>query len=156
MNDEVRNFYGNQLRVRACGLCMENNSLLLINHRGLYGHDFWAPPGGGIAFGEAATDALKREFFEETGLTISVHDFAFCCEVIKPPLHALELFFRVNRVDGDLRKGHDPETVAQIIEEVRFLSWSEIEALPPEHRHGILRKGGNFEEISSQTGFFKI
>lgn len=39
----------------------QNNEVLMIKERG----GFWSLPGGGIEHGEAETDALKRELFEE-------------------------------------------------------------------------------------------
>ena len=42
----VENF-GNKLRVRVCGICIENNKILMVNHHSLNkGDDFWGPPGG--------------------------------------------------------------------------------------------------------------
>src|SRR5579862_9492774 len=104
MENEVQTFYGNRLRVRACGLCVKNDSLLLVNHE-ISGRSFWAPPGGGIQFGETAAECLTREFKEETGLTINVKKFAFCCEFIKQPLHAIELFFEVVPINDNVITG---------------------------------------------------
>ncbi len=53
-------------------------NLLLIRHS--YGSDKWTLPGGGMARGEDALDAARREFSEETGARlaharlIAVHD----------------------------------------------------------------------------------
>jgi 8-oxo-dGTP diphosphatase len=97
MDQEITALYGKKVRVRVCGLCWEDNKLLLVNHRSLKPVNFWAPPGGGLEFGEKVENALKREFGEETGLEIAVTRFAFGCEYIQDPLHAIELFFHVKR-----------------------------------------------------------
>jgi 8-oxo-dGTP diphosphatase len=71
---------------------------------------------------------LKREFLEETGLTIHPKELLFVNEYFEHPLHAVELFFLVERISGELIKGTDPEMDSenQIIHEVRFVSFSEI------------------------------
>ncbi len=96
----------------------------MVNHNSLTAGDFWAPPGGGINFGERAKVCLQREFLEETGLTVEIGDFLFAAEFINPPLHAVELFFKVAFVSGDLIRGSDPEMKPeqQIIQDAKFLS----------------------------------
>ena len=110
MTDVVHQTFGNQLRVRICGVCVTENRILLVNHSNIGNGDFWAPPGGGMQFGESAEACLKREFLEETGLIVEMGDFLFACELINKPLHALELFFTVILTGGRLKKGFDPES----------------------------------------------
>src|SRR6478735_2451882 len=90
---EITQKYGNRVRLRACGLCWRGNALLMVNHKFLTSGDFWAPPGGGVEFGQPSQEALAREFKEETNVTIAAGSLLFTCEFIKPPLHAVELFF---------------------------------------------------------------
>ena len=149
--DEV---YGNMVRVRVCGVCWHNGSLLMVNHRGLLPGQFWAPPGGGIEFGESAEVSLQREFREETGLEVSINRFLFACEFIRDPLHALELFFDVSITGGRLQKGDDPEFPT--IDEVRFMLPSEITALSPSQRHGIFGRIPSPENLKILTGFYAI
>jgi 8-oxo-dGTP diphosphatase len=97
----AQRLYGNRIRVRACGICIENDRVLMIGHRAILGENtFWSPPGGGVEVGEMAEDALKREFLEETGLEISVGKLLLMNEFVKLPLHGIELFFVVKRVGG--------------------------------------------------------
>ncbi len=157
MENEVQSFYGNRLRLRACGICIKDNSILMVNHRGISKENFWAPPGGGIQFGEGAADCLHREFKEETGLLVEVKNFLFACEFIKTPLHAIELFFEVSSPNGSVKVGSDPEPGSpKIISEVRFLTWNEINALHPSEVHGIFKSLHDPSEIIGQRGFFKI
>src|SRR5688572_10993783 len=127
MESEITRIYGNRLRVRVCGICWDDDRLLLVNHK-MAGGDFWAPPGGGLEFGQHLSDALRREFKEETNLEIELGSFLFGCEFNKAPLHAIELFFEVNAIGGALKTGSDPEL--QLIKEVRFFTPSEIRSLP--------------------------
>ena len=153
MNPEIAEIYGNKVRLRVSGLCWRDDALLLVKHRMGNGH-LWAPPGGGIEFGEFIEDALKREFLEETGLEIAVGKFLFGCQFVKNPLHAIELFFQVVAVSGEIKIGHDPEL--QIIETAEFLSDAEIRSIPEATLHGILKKFGSRDSLRKLTGFYRI
>ena len=158
MDKSATRIYGNKVRTRVCGLCWEGGKLLMVNHAGLYRHDFWAPPGGGVEFGQPVSMNLAREFKEETGLKISVGEFQFACEFIQLPLHAIELFFAVTKIGGKLETGVDPEmgTEKQIIKRVRFLSVREIMELPARHRHGLFEVAETEEKIHDLRGYLKI
>ena len=148
--EETNQFYTNKLRVRVCGICVQNNALLLVCHRGLMnGRDFWAPPGGGLIFGESIRAGLKREFTEETGLEIKPGRFLFLNEFLQPPLHALELFFEVEQTGGTLTIGTDPDlpTDAQLITDVKFLTLPELKAIPLPEKHSILHELVNFDDL---------
>src|SRR5690606_24196085 len=109
--------YGNKVRIRVCGICWQNDRLLMVKHQ-MGDQVLWAPPGGGLEFGESIADALKREMREETGLDVVAGSFLFGCEFLQPPLHAVELFFEAGLKEGDLLNGNDPEL--PIISEVAF------------------------------------
>ena len=135
MNQNLINQYGNHLRVRVCGVCVQDGKILLINHAGLNeSNEFWSPPGGGLQFGEAIDECLKREFLEETNTVISVGKFLKIREFIQLPLHAIELYYEVKIESGNIETGFDPEMEEQIIKDIQWISLEEI-----------LRKGkGNF------------
>jgi 8-oxo-dGTP diphosphatase len=157
MSNSVQEIYKNRLRIRACGICINNNRVLLVNHLGLTKGDFWSPPGGGIQLGETAADCVVREFREETGLIVEVRDFLFACELIKEPLHAVELFFLVKETGGKLAKGIDPESGSnQIIADVRYLEWGEINALSKANLHGIFGLVEKVDKILDLRGYFKL
>jgi 8-oxo-dGTP diphosphatase len=155
---EIAKKYGNRVRLRACGLCWTEESLLMVNHNGLTNGDFWAPPGGGIEFGQSAADTLIREFQEETSIQIKPGRLLFTCEFLKPPLHAVELFFEAFYVQGIPVVGTDPESTHdnQIIKEVRYLNFHEIMSIPVMERHGIFRFVKTAEDLKKLTGFYRI
>ena len=148
----VENF-GNKLRVRVCGICIENDKILLVNHHSLNGSDdFWGPPGGGMDFGESAEKNLKREFIEETGLKIEIEKFMCVHEYLKPPLHAIELFFKVRRIGGTLNIGLDPELGKneQIIKDVKFIPFAEIKDFAKNNVHQL------FNHVHEISDFIKL
>ncbi len=158
MGNSIMSLYGNRLRARVCGICIKDAEILLINHQSLSESDFWAPPGGGISFGEKAEDCLVREFMEETGLSISVGQFLFACEFIHPPLHSIELFFEVSILGGALKMGIDPEMSEndQIIKDAKFVSLAEIKTMKPNSLHGLFKFGSSPDEVLGLRGYFKL
>jgi 8-oxo-dGTP diphosphatase len=142
--------FNDKLRVRVCGICLQNNALLLVRHHGLYAdRDYWVPPGGGLIFGESIKNCLKREFAEETCLEINVGRFLFLNEFLQPPLHALELFFEVELIGGELKQGTDPELgeKEQLIAEVVFKTLPELNNIPLNQKHSFLHELVNFDDI---------
>ena len=110
MSETVITHFGNKLRTRICGILIHENKLLMMKHKSINPSGyFYSPPGGGLEFGETMESCLKREFIEETGLTISVGDFLFVNEFLKKPLHAIEFFFEVKTLNTDFNLGSDPE-----------------------------------------------
>lgn len=129
----------------------------MVNHTGISSGDFWSPPGGGIQMSERAEDCLAREFNEEVGLSIEIGKFLFACEFIQPPLHAIELFFEVFSLNGELNLGSDPEPGSpSIIHAVKFMTWNEIEKLPADQRHGIFKLLDHPSKITTLNGYFKV
>jgi 8-oxo-dGTP diphosphatase len=158
MESHLLENYGNRLRIRVCGLCWKNDQLLVIDHKMGKNDTFWAPPGGGVEFGEHAEAALIREFAEEVSLTIEPIRFQFACELVKPPLHALELFFEVNPIYGKVKAGFDPESPEhlQLIKSARYMEFSSLMALNEDERHGIFRIVKNATEMKKLNGFYRI
>jgi 8-oxo-dGTP diphosphatase len=157
LNPTIANYVSNRIRVRVCGLLEMEGGLVLVNHTGLYGHDFWLPPGGGLEFGETTAECLKREFWEECGLKIEPGHFLFACSVINQPIHAIELFFSVKHVDGTIITGHDPERGSeQIISQVRIIPFKELDGIDRKILHPMFREITKTKEILSLKGFFEL
>ena len=147
-------FYGQRLRVRVFGLCRHDERLLLVRHRALL-HDgsFWEIPGGGVEFGESLAEAVAREFREETGLVVRVGELRFVAELLRPPLHAVELFFEVFPETYEAVLGHDPELEESTLQELAWLTWDEINAIAPEEKQAIFHQAGSLAELLSLRGF---
>lgn len=156
MEAEVEKIYGNRVRVRICGICIKDDKILLIHHKGVGEKgSLWAPPGGGLDFGEAAEQTLVREYKEETGLDIVVREFLFTNEFLAPPLHSIELFFRIEVTGGTMAKGKDPEMSdqRQIIQDLRYWHFDEIIQQDPLLFHSILRNVKNPSQLLGYRGF---
>ncbi|WP_439882384.1 NUDIX domain-containing protein [Pontibacter sp. MBLB2868] len=149
--------YAQNLRVRVCGVCIKNDKLLLVRHGHTLGNDaFWAPPGGGLLFGESMEQCLKREMLEETGLQVKVGRFLFVNEFLQKPLHAIEFFFEVQVAEGSLTTGTDPEAAPdqQLIEQVQWLTIKEILALPVKDKHRSLQYLISLDDLLGQDHYF--
>jgi len=118
------------IRNRACGLLIENNELLLAqielpdkNQR------FWTPPGGAVQFGENLKQAVKREFFEETGLQIRPQYLKYISEIQTSAIHAIEFYFICERIEGRISLGNDPEYTMdnQILKQLKFINMKDLQ-----------------------------
>lgn len=157
MKKEIHENFGGVLRTRVCGILIDENGVLMVRHQGLtsVGY-FWSPPGGGMSFGQSATDCLRAEFQQETGLRISVGDLLFVNEFHCTPLHAVELFFQVQKTGGELKVGFDPELNPdrQIIDEVRYFKQSDLKLHNGPQLHSVFRKISHPEQLLNLRGYF--
>lgn len=145
----------NKIYNRVCGICIENDKILLIKHVPSFKMPyFWLPPGGGIEVGESLENALKREFIEETGLEIAVNELLFVNQYIESPIHAIEFFFRITIIGGNLLKGYDPELAEnqQIINEIKFLSFEELQHIPQIYLHNLFWNCDKLSDIFAIKG----
>ncbi|MDH5379850.1 MAG: NUDIX hydrolase [Cyclobacteriaceae bacterium] len=159
MQEIVKSNFGGRVRLRVCGLLIEDNKILLVEHSGLNeSKSFWIPPGGGLNFGEKLEKALEREFLEETGIKIKTKELLFCNQHINLPLHAVELFFSVEKIGGTFKKGIDPELSDenQIIRSVKYVTIEKLLIIPDENKHEILKDLINFESILKKTGLLGL
>ena len=149
--------YKGKVRVRGCGLLIEGDSVLLLKHDGLGsdGH-LWSPPGGGVEFGQDSRATVQREFKEETGIKVIVGSFLFVNEHIDSRHHAIELFFEVTKIGGNLKLGIDPELKTQILTDIRFLNMLEIRQLPTTSVHNVFSRIENINELLKLRGYYKI
>lgn len=159
MEKKIIKKFGNRLRVRVCGVLVEEDRILLVKHKSLGEWGIlWAPPGGGMQFGMSAAENLIREFEEETGLKVKIKRFLFTHEFLRPPLHAIELFYEVVGTGGLLRTGSDPEMDEneQIIETVAFIHFDDLKHMEKNQIHQALWNCRSYEEIIKKKGYIKF
>lgn len=123
-------FHG-RLRVRANGILMRDDKILLVKiNSPTTEQPFWMPPGGGVDYGEHLRKAVEREMLEETGLTVKAEELVLVSEYLKKPWHAVEFYFictEENRLKAVL--GDDPELLKehQMLEDIAWFTIDELQ-----------------------------
>ena len=119
-------------RVAVYGLCTnEAGDLLLVRaaaHLTVAGR--WFLPGGGVDHGEEPTEALRREFAEETGLDATVGPLlgVLSDNAVMPDgtdLHTVRIIYRIESYAGILRD--EAEGTSDV---ARFFAVDELADLP--------------------------
>jgi 8-oxo-dGTP diphosphatase len=150
LHQHIETTFGHKLRLRVSGISITEKGILLVKHHSIGKKGIlWAPPGGGLDYAETVEETLRREFLEETGLEIEPKQLVLVNEYFEHPLHAVELFFVVNVMGGELKQGFDPELGMnhQIIQEVKYVSFDEITTSDPDIFHSM------FQEYKSEHDF---
>lgn len=128
----MSSIYENKLRVRACGVLVEEDRLLLVKlHSPVSDSLVWTPPGGGVQFGESIFETVEREFLEETSLKVKAEKIVHINELIQKPFHAIEIYVSVKRLSGEMKLGNDPEHDEnhQILSDVGFFDRYEVQEM---------------------------
>jgi len=156
--DNIIHKFGGKVRARVGGILIENNKILLLKHEGVGKKEFlWSPPGGGIDFGEDAKKNLEREFVEETGLKIEVRELLFINEFMNDKIHAIELFFRVEKTGGILKLGKDPEMGnQQILSDLVFFDENKLINTETDYLHNMFIGINKPQEVLNLKGYFKF
>lgn len=119
-------------RIRAAGLVVQKDEILLVAHKSpTTGDTIWIPPGGGV---EQEDDSIfacaAREIFEETGLSASLSRIAYVREFYdsKSDVRSCEFFCVVDRFSGTLTLEHLPPTApdSDWITELRWFKRAEL------------------------------
>lgn len=102
--------------------------LQVLMTRSLFlGREFVNFPGGGIELGEAPMAALKREFREETGLSIGPLRTLYATQgrhvSTQKPWQLVSVYWLVRRAAGRLRPGGNGD-------DVRGTFWSDVFRIP--------------------------
>ena len=111
------------VRVGSAGIVENSEGKILMALRGTYPANIWVLPGGGVDFGEKASEAFAREIKEETGVTIEDPEFVTMFELVKPDkgLHRVIFFHRAKTNDTELRANDDAA-------ELKWMTVDEIKA----------------------------
>ncbi|PRY88064.1 NUDIX domain-containing protein [Mongoliibacter ruber] len=158
LEKELTDKFGGRLRTRVNGILIEENAILMIKHKMSPTRDFWNVPGGGMKYGSSVEENLKREFKEETGLDIRICKFVCAHEYLETPLHAIELFFLVERTGGALQLGTDPELDKdnQLITEIKYLTIENLHLIQKDEKHPIFDRIKSLNDVRKWNGYFNF
>ena len=113
----------------AQGILVEDGAVLLSGNRWYSNKPLvWTLPGGRAEEGEGTSEALVREFLEETGLTVEVGGLAFVAEARSAVARRFfsTCAFVVTRIDGQLTPG-----IESGVEDLRFVPIAELASYLP-------------------------
>lgn len=99
--------------VGVAGICLQDNKILLGRRSAHSTYPgLWCIPCGYVEYNEDVWEALKREFFEETGLLVQPeHVFTVLSNFHNPQMHTVGIWFSVSVVGGSVQAGDDLDQV---------------------------------------------
>lgn len=111
--------------ISAAALIVRDDSLLLVHHREKGKYDFWVPPGGSLKGCESILDCVRRETFEETGLTIEPGEILYIQEFYEPEYHFCKFFILARSFKGHITINNKDADEGFLVE-ARFFSRLEL------------------------------
>lgn len=114
--------------ISAAALIVQNEQLLLVNHRFDEQHDFWIPPGGKLEGEESIFDCAKREVYEETGLDVTLDRILYIQEFVQSDYHFCKFFILASSVRGKLTLDHLTED-EDFLKEARFFAQPDLQSM---------------------------
>lgn len=120
-------------RIRAAGIAVNDNRILMLRVKDPYSGEYWIPPGGGFEAGDISTkQSLVREFKEETNLDVDVGELICVREFYETSAerYHVELFYHIRGWNGEIGLGNlvglNDESY---IQEVKWLAIDELSTL---------------------------
>lgn len=103
-------------------IIIKNNQVLLAQRKGSHASGEYGSLGGHLEFSETPVECIKREVFEEAGITLKNIEFLCCLNVIKYDRHVINLTFTAEIESGE----------PQILEPDYFstMDWYDLDNLP--------------------------
>ncbi len=117
------------IRIAVRGLILNQERLLLVNAWPGGKSDLLCAPGGGAENGQSLPDNLRREVYEETGLTVSVGPPVLVNEFHDPggDFHQVDIYFRCTLLDAQIPEGWTD--VEGVVTEYHWVTRAELAAL---------------------------
>lgn len=120
-------------RIRAAGIAVNDNRILMLRVKDPYSGEYWIPPGGGFEAEDVSTkQSLVREFKEETNLDVDVGELICVREFYETSAerYHVELFYHIRSWQGEPGLGNlvglNDE---RYIQEVKWLAIDKLSTL---------------------------
>lgn len=112
-------------RVRASGLCIHDNKILLIHRINLEkwkgDQEYYVIPGGGVEDGESVEDATIREMKEETDVDVTLGELFYELEDFDPQGKKIKYYaYLCNYTGGEPKLREDSEEAKEMKEGIHF------------------------------------
>lgn len=114
--------------ISAAALVVQDNVLLLVNHREAGRYDFWLPPGGRLEGSESIMACARRETLEETGLVVEPERIFYVQEFTEPGYHFVKFFILCRGFSGQLTLENRDEDESFLVD-VGFFSQEELQGM---------------------------
>lgn len=93
-----------RFNIRVYGICMRNDSEILLSDEKADGMEFTKFPGGGLEYGESIIDCLHREFKEELNADIQVIGHFYTTEkfvqsAFRKEDQIISIYYRIRLID---------------------------------------------------------
>jgi 8-oxo-dGTP diphosphatase len=131
--------------ISAAALVVQDNRLLLVNHREMGRYDFWLPPGGRLEGSESIMTCARRETLEETGLVVEPDRILYVQEFTEPGYHFVKFFILCRGFSGELTLENRDEAENFLVD-VGFFSQQELQEMDV---HPAILKGEFWAELES-------
>lgn len=122
--------------IRVYGI-LQHEGHILVSQESYRGLEMFKFPGGGLKWGEGITDALLREFMEETGQVVTIQSHFYTTEYFQPSAfdptrQVISVYYRVSHANPDVF-----ETGVKLPGEKAgdwiVLNWLPVEQVLPEY-----------------------
>ncbi len=116
----MQNTTVSKFRVALYGVVVEHGKVLMTETKGPRGSSVMNFPGGGLELGESPTEALEREFREETSMSVRFGEVLFCSKAFQqnpdfPTEQLMHIYYRVYRVGGEVSGAGNGDDVLKVV-----------------------------------------
>lgn len=132
-------------RISVGALVLRDDRLLLARHRVAGKYDFWAPPGGGIEGEEQLSEAVQREAFEETQISVKAKNLAYIDELIDDTGRMVKFWYLCDYVSGEIDIRSNPDQDEAIVD----AGWFAQNDLPNGHVFPEILRGSFWDDLKA-------
>ncbi len=119
--------------IRATGICIKDDAVLLVDQSFKDMPRFWSLPGGKVEEGEELHEAIIREIKEETGIDVVVERLLYVTQRFIEQKHIVQVIFEVKYLKGVPGKNLKL-TNSEQVHKVEFIKYKVLES------YGISKK----------------